>query len=132
MSRRMLVQKAFFRQHQYQGQHQHQPQRRSKIYQPWRAVSLTAAPASPQAASRPMLPPKHYQKLTTDEGVVVFQADAESMVSDSGQGLVWGSRLWPSGISLSKYLAANWAHGAGAALGMESPRNTPTNGPCGP
>ena len=42
--------------------------------------------------------------ITTDEGIIIHQGDPKSLKSGDGLGLVWGSVLWPSGISLSKYL----------------------------
>lgn len=41
--------------------------------------------------------------ITTDEGVVVHESDPSTL--GDGLGLVWGSVLWPSGISLAKYIA---------------------------
>lgn len=39
--------------------------------------------------------------IITDEGIVLHQSDPSK---SNGHGLVWGSVLWPSGVSLSKYL----------------------------
>ena len=71
-----------------QHQRQYQPQHRVDVpREQWRSMSSVATHDKTTH-------PQHYQKLTTDEGVVLFQGDAENMASDSGQGLVWGSRLW--------------------------------------
>ena len=95
MGRRLPIRKVY-----RQQQRQCQPQKRVDVPRQWCSMSSVTTSATTSH-------PQHYQKIITEEGVVLFQADAESMTSGSGQGLVWGSRLWPSGISLAKYLAAN-------------------------
>ena len=64
-------------------------------YEPYR--QSFAGIRNQQANSR-----RHRQPTTTDEGVIIHEADPTT--SGEGLGLVWGSVLWPSGISLAKYL----------------------------
>eukprot|EP00980_Cylindrotheca_fusiformis_P009900 scaffold2190_cov72-Cylindrotheca_fusiformis.AAC.4 len=47
--------------------------------------------------------------IVTDEGIVLYQADPSASSSDH-HGLVWGSVLWPSGISLSKYVVHRYSN----------------------
>lgn len=46
---------------------------------------------------------KYDKPVRTDEGVIVHQSDPSA--HSSGQGLVWGSVLWPSGTCLAKYMS---------------------------
>ena len=46
--------------------------------------------------------------ITTDEGIIIHERntdDASNSAATGHQGFVWGSVLWPSGVSLAKYLA---------------------------
>ncbi|CAJ1937271.1 unnamed protein product [Cylindrotheca closterium] len=52
---------------------------------------------------------KEREPIVTDEGVILHQADPSD---NDGQGLVWGSVLWPSGVSLSKYLYYRYSNDA--------------------
>ncbi|CAB9518994.1 Putative methyltransferase [Seminavis robusta] len=54
-----------------------------------------------QAANIDSIPPP--PTIITDEGIMVHQADPST--TGNGLGLVWGSVLWPSGVSLAKYLS---------------------------
>lgn len=47
------------------------------------------------------------KQTTTDEGVVIYTSDPSRTNANNNFGLVWGSVIWPSGVSLSKYLVAN-------------------------
>eukprot|EP00980_Cylindrotheca_fusiformis_P000251 scaffold54_cov110-Cylindrotheca_fusiformis.AAC.9 len=47
--------------------------------------------------------------IVTDEGIVLYQANPSANSSDH-HGLVWGSVLWPSGISLSKYVVHRYSN----------------------
>lgn len=51
-------------------------------------------------------------QIITDEGIILHQADPSK---SDGQGLVWGSVLWPSGVSLAKYLHYRYSEKAGSS-----------------
>ncbi|KAG7337709.1 methyltransferase-16 family protein [Nitzschia inconspicua] len=48
-----------------------------------------------------------HNSITTDEGVIIHERSTGSnrVATGGHQGFVWGSVLWPSGVSLAKYLA---------------------------
>lgn len=56
---------------------------------------------------------KERDPIVTDEGIILHQADPSD---NDGQGLVWGSVLWPSGVSLSKYLHYRYSSNAAATI----------------